>query len=439
LGGIYLSAGSVPEIEVALEVTSAEGTRTAKTITRPEYFYPHDIPGLKIQTVSDVASAIAKIDGDPATKFARVGAEFKRLDALWDIWDKGAILAENSPFVSALDEEARTLIEKHNVIVYAVFLRSAKIWGEFNDDVLRLRKGQRLIHGGLQLASDFMPQGDLSIIPLTSTIGYQANTHVVVHFTDGNPDMGRKVFQPELTHLGEQLSVRAVNIFKRYLTHLKPDTGAQVITPEKELYDWKREQESYRDKNPMTFSTEHGSVALISKPRQEQDVIALFHEFVGMSLIRGYKFLGTSQSDRYDSLFLVDYDSVEKFAYGYANRLGVSKDLANVGVSEPKVLEYKYSFDGLITDLDREEKFAKQIDLVVCWSVGNAYKERFYFEPLLVGDEGSARGLFGSTHQAYSAGAHGQPLFEVVVLEDLVAWLQDPVTEEARPKRKYRD
>lgn len=439
LGGIYLSAGGAPNIDVLIEVNSAEGTRTTKEISRPDYYYPHEIPGLKIQTVSDVSKAIEKIDGDTTTKFAKVGQEYKRLDALWDIWDKSQILAEESPFSSALTEEAKTLIEKHNVVVYAVFLRSAKIWGEFNDDVLRLRKGQRLIHGGLQLASDFMPQGDLSIIPLTSTIGYQANTHVVVHFTDGNPDMGRKVFQPELTELGEQLAVRAVNVFKRYLTHLKPDTGAQVITPEKELYDWKREQEQYRDKNPLAFSTGHGSVALISKPRQEQDVIALFHEFIGMSLVRGYKFLGTSQSDRYDSLFLWDYDSVPKFAFSKDNRLGVSKELAAIGVSEPKVLEYKYSFDGLITDLDREEKFAKQIDLVVCWSVGRSYRERFYFEPLLVGDEGSSRSFFGSTHQAYLAGSHGQPLFEVIVLEDLVSWLQDPASEEARQKGKYRD
>lgn len=439
LGGIYLSAGKTPSIEVVIEVISAEGTKTHKELSSPDYYYPHEIPGLKIQTVSDVAKAISKVEGDPATKFARVGAEYKRLDALWEIWDRDAILSEESPFVSALTEESRTLIEKHNVIVYAVFLRSAKIWGEFNDEVLKLRKGQRLVHGGLQLASDFMPQGDLSIIPLTSTIGYQANTHVVVHFTDGNPDMGRKIFQPELTELGEQLAVRAVNVFKRFLTHLKPDTGAQVITPEKELYDWKKAQEAYRDANPLAFSSDHGSVALISKPRQEQDVIALFHEFVGMGLIAGYKFLGTSQSDRYDSLFLLDYDSSENFAFGQKNRLGVSKDLSQVGLSEPKVLEYKYSFDGLITDLDREEKFAKQIDLVICWSVGASYKERFYFEPLLVGDEGSSRNFYGSTHQVFQTGSHGQPQFELIVLEDLVSWLQDPVSEEARQKRKYRD
>ncbi len=106
--------------------------------------------------------------------------------------DKEELLNENSYFATALDDGDRLLIERHNVIVYACFLRSAKIWGELHDEVFALRKGQKIIQGGLQLVTDFMVQGDLSIIPLTSTIGYQANSHVVVHFTDGNPDMGRR-------------------------------------------------------------------------------------------------------------------------------------------------------------------------------------------------------------------------------------------------------
>ena len=111
------------------------------------------------------------------------------------MWNKDNLLGDDSLFLSALPDPAqRLLIEKHRVAVYGAFLRSAKLWTEFNDDVLQLRKNVRIMHGGLQLASDGMVQGDLSVIPLTSTIGYQANSHVIVHFTDGDPDMGRKVF-----------------------------------------------------------------------------------------------------------------------------------------------------------------------------------------------------------------------------------------------------
>ena len=285
-----------------------------------------------------------------------------------------------------------------------------------------------------------MVQGDLSIIPLTSTIGYQANSHVVVHFTDGDPDMGRKVFQPELKHLSEVLAVRAVTTFKRFLQHLKPDTGAQTITPDRELHDWKREQESHRDRFPLAFSRDKARIALVSTPQQEQDVVALFHELVGANMLRGFRFFGTCQNDRYDSLFFMEYVGNDDVLFQtVSQRLGINRGYSLPYSTEPKVLEYKYSFDSLVDDLDKEEKFTKQIDLVVCWSVGTRYKSKFYLQPLLVGDEGSSRQIFGATHQAFATGSQGSPAFEVIVLEDLLNWLQDPTGEEARQKRAYRD
>lgn len=107
-------------------------------------------------------------------------------------------------------------------------------------------------------------------------------------------------------------------------------------------------------------------------------------------------------------------------------------------ITEPKVLEYKYSFDGLIDDFENEEKFAKQIDLVVCWTAGAAFRSKFYLQPLLVGDEGSSRLVFGATHQAFPTGSQ-EAAFELIVLEDLLKWLQDPASEEARQRLAYRD
>jgi hypothetical protein len=46
--------------------------------------------------------------------------------------------------------------------------------------------------------------------------------------------------------------------------------------------------------------------------------------------------------------------------------------------------------------------------------------------------------MFGATHQAFSTGSQ-DPAFEILVLEDLLNWLQDPSSEEARQKLAYRD
>ena len=251
--------------------------------------------------------------------------------------------------------------------------------------------------------------------------------------------MGRKTFQPELKNLADGLAVRVVSIFKRFLTHLRPDTGGQVITPDKQLHEWKRFQENHRDHAPLSFAHDAVRVALVSTPQQEQDAVALFHELIGAKVLRGFRFFGTSQSDRYDSLFFMEYSGEDKILYdSKANRLGVSRDYPLPYSTEPKVLEYKYSFESLVGDFEREEKFAKQIDLVVCWNVGTNYKSKYYLQSLLVGDEGSSRKIFGSTHQAFATG-QSVPDFEVVVLEDVLNWLRDAAGEEARQKRMYRD
>ncbi|HTV59965.1 MAG TPA: ATP-binding protein [Verrucomicrobiae bacterium] len=438
LGGVYLTTPPFrPRIHI--KVRSAEKSETVFETDRAEYFYPHEFPNLKVQSLRDLTKALDAIPGDARTKFTKLQGDYKRLDCVYDIWDKDEILRDESYFASALDDEKRLLIEKHNVIVYGCFLRSARLWSDLNDEVFLFRKGQRIIHGGLQLATDFMVQGDLSIIPLTSTIGYQANSHVVVHFTDGSPDLGRKVFQPELKDLAEDLSVRAVNTFKRFLQHLKPDTGPNVITPEKELHEWKRRQEDHRDRKPLSFAHDGTRISLVSTPQQEQDVIALFHELVGAGILRGYRFFSTSQNDRYDSLFFMEYTAEDKILFNAnTQRLGVNRGYKLPYSTEPKVLEYKYTFDTLVDDFENEEKFAKQIDVVVCWNSGSTYKSKFYLQPLLVGDEGSSREIYGSTHQAFATGSQ-EPSFEVLVLEDLLNWLQDPSGEEARQKLAYRD
>jgi hypothetical protein len=370
----------------------------------------------------------------------KLDASYKRLHCVYDIWGKEEILAEDSYFYTALSDEQKALIERHNTIVYAAFLHSAKLWTEFNDEILGLRKGQRIIHGGLQIASDFMTQGELFVIPLTSAIGYQANAHVIVHFTDGNPDMGRKVFQPELTKLAETLAVRCVNAFRRFLLYIRPDTGSQSITPDKEVHDWKRAQEEYRDRNPLSLTVGNKSIGLVSKPQQEQDAIALFHELIGAGLLKGFRFFGTSQSDRYDSVFFMNYLENDTVHFDTkSNRLGVNRSFNLPYTTEPKILEYKFKFDSLVADFEKEDKFAKHVDFVVCWSSGEQFKERFYLQSLLIGDEGSSRQIFGATHQVFSVGAQEHPIFELLVLEDLMAWLQDPAGEEARQKTRYRD
>ncbi|KNZ32353.1 MAG: hypothetical protein AD742_11195 [Methylibium sp. NZG] len=422
---------------VHIQVVDPDGVSTYETSSNAEYYYPHEITG-KVASLTDIKTALEKVPGDAATKFAKLGNEYKKLDCMYEVWDKKAILDDTSDFASVLDAEEAILVERHKVVVYAAFLSSSKQWSDFNDNVIGLRKGQRIMQGGLQLACDGMVQGDPLVIPLTSTIGYQANAHVVVHLTEGNPDMGRKVFQPELKRMAEKLAVRAVGLFKRHLQHRRPEAGPPNISASKQLHEWKKAQEAYRDRKPLDLTLNGMRLALVSEPQQEQDVVGLFHELLGVGLLKGYRIFATSQSETYDSLYELDYPDSPEYRYEQAIRpLGVAARYLGSS-TEPRVLEYKYDFDGLLDDIEQEVKSQSHIQLVVCWSVSRRYQDKFFFRSLLIGDEGSERVHFGATHQAF-AESSSEMVFEVLVLKDLLNFVADRAAEEARQKQYYKD
>ena len=85
----------------------------------------------------------------------------------------------------------KELIQKYSVEAYGYFTYSTSIWDELNDNKAKLRKGYRVLRGGLQLANNKMIQGEVIVIPLTSNIGYQNQTHIIIHFKDADPDLGR--------------------------------------------------------------------------------------------------------------------------------------------------------------------------------------------------------------------------------------------------------
>lgn len=438
MGAVYLKTPPF-QYAVNLTVIDVNGTTTTLNISSAEYYYPHEIPKIKVKDLDDVRKKLASIPGDPQTQQRKLGDDYKRLNCIFAIWGPEDILnTEGSLGAPSLTEQDKVQIHRHDVIMYAAFVDSTKLWDMFNDDILHLREGYRVLRGGLQMASDLMVQGELITIPLNKAIGYQNNTHVLIHFTNGNPDLGRKTFQPEHHELAEKLASQAVKALIKYRSLLRPDTGAVIMAPDKELHEWKKDQEKWREQHAITLGTIASTVALLSEPREEQDVIALYHELVGSGVITGLRFFGSTFNDRYDGLFEIDYpDDI---------RLRFEKEKCPLGIgtvvqlpyrSEPKVLEYKFDLDGLVEDFQKEEKFLKHVDLVVCWQATGEYQSLLELKSFLAGQSALDRVFFGSTHAAYRVAGGNEPEFEVVILKDLLNYLLDSAAEEARQKTLY--
>lgn len=158
-----------------------------------------------------------------------------------------------------LNQEMIDLIERYKITAYGFFGFSTTLWDQFNNNIAKLRKGTRILKGGLLLSNNYyMVQGDYIAIPLTSNIGYQNQSHIIIHFFGAEPDLGRKGFQPELKEIAEIIAIGIVNRLKKWKKKLKKDTGVTPsIAPQINLHNWIREQEKYEEKYPLKLNNPH--------------------------------------------------------------------------------------------------------------------------------------------------------------------------------------
>jgi hypothetical protein len=427
-------------ITFSLRVTDAQGNVTEILDHTAEYVFPHEhiTSCIDLDEILEVQrSRIAA--GQDASKLPD---KFRKLNGIYRF-------LSNEQILTLLESREPTLVElarKHRVTAYGFFCYSVKVWDQFNDDLLKLRKGQRILRGGLQLATDHMPQGDMLLIPLTSNLGYQAQAHVVVHLDDADPDLGRKGFQPELKSLGEEIAVAIVGVLKRWRANLKKDTGAapSIIT-EGNLYDWVEKQVQHEKSNPLRITNPNffipiNEISITAKPWSEQDVIVLFNQLIAGGIIRGIRLLATSQHEQYDSIyrFFVSEPMANHVFDKVTNPLGVQElSHAKEYLSRPYVLEYKYNVDALIHEFETEEKNERDINLVVAWDIGSEWKKRYNVTSLLDLSNIQHRLFHGLTH-IFTDENTGDTRFYGTILSELIAYLENVDEVQAYHKATYK-
>src|SRR5579862_506549 len=441
LGHINLDSSESGEITFDLKVIDAEGKSTHLDRQIAKYIYPHTAISGSINLRDVIGEQQKRIDkGLDASKLPD---RFKDQNAIYGVWDAAEI---SKSFQSAEEQEIRTIIERHSIQAYGFFCYSTKVWDHFNDKIARLRKGKRiLLRGGLQLASDGMPQGELLVIPLTSNIGYQNQCHVIVHFRNADPDLGRKGFQPELREAAEQISVAIVNNLKTWRHLLKKDSGAPPsIVDEGILDSWIQEQRQYEADNPLSLSNPNfllpmREIAITSKPQSEQDVIVLFNQLIAGGVIRGLKLMATSSHLKYDGIYRYSVkEPVENHIFDkQMNPLGVQNmQIQGPYTSKPYVLEYKHTVDALIQEFENQEKQEGDLNLAVAWDIGSEWKKRYSVTSLLDLENIQHRPFHGVTH-VFRDQTSGDIRFYGIILSELIEYLNNFDTSQVEQKSKY--
>jgi hypothetical protein len=277
-----------------------------------------------------------------------------------------------------------------------------------------------------------MPQGDLLTINLKKNIGYQNTTHIVVHFSDADPDLGRKGFQPELNDLAQKLSTAAVKDFTGWRHLLKSDDGSPAeIERRRDAYDWRVEQDAYEKNHPLVISRKDAFLPMMQPsmtciPQVEQDVVALFNQLLAGGVIRGIRLMASSQRNQYDGIYrqIISRPFPNHEFNIDSNPLGIQSSwLIKEIESEPLILEYKYTFQSLVEDIDKQEKDEKQINLVVAWTMGDTATMKYDVLSTLFLPNMQHRSFHGQTHEISSKGIH---VFDAIILDELIDYINDP-------------
>jgi hypothetical protein len=440
LGGVAYLNDDAGSIGFELTVVDKSGQKTVISDGQSLYMYPHTKIKASVD-LKEVRALQAKLlaSGKDASVLP---SKYSKLNGMYEFFSEEDIRGLRN---WAGDPQALAIVSEYQVEAYGYFAYSTSVWDQLNDVVAGLRKGYRVLRGGLQLANNRMIQGDLIVIPLTSNTGYQNQAHIVVHFKAADPDLGRKGFQPELKEAAELIAVAIVNRHKRWRNKLlKSDSGAKPdITKELELHEWIKQQEEHEKGNPLVIINKNffapiNEISITSVPQSEQDVIVLFNQLLAGGVIRGIKLLATNQIRQYDGVFKFSVkEPFENHVFDKElNPLGVEElHHASEHVSAPKILEYKFNLNGLMSEFENGEKNEKEIHLAVVWELGAEWKKKYEVISLLDLDNIHQRDFHGLTHVLDS----GTTKFYVIALKELVQYLNDVDGVQQYHKSTYTD
>lgn len=408
-------------IKVLIRVIDKDGIESIIEKQGIAYYWVHNECNKKAK-FSDIKAVERK-------SFDKHGASFKHpdkinnLDMIYETWTSDELL---SLLGKNLDQDEKQIFSAHKPTVSVEFGYTAKLWQRFNES-LGVRGSYRVMNSGIQMAANNMPQGETIQVPLTRNIGRQNQVHFLFHFKDYTPDLGRKGFHRELSDFAKEISRKITETqLSTVRARLKANTGvAPDLLREQKISEWKAEMLSHEKSKPLTISSPHfflptQKISITSAPTREQDVIALFNQLIAGGVIRGIRVMSTNERFTYDGLFKISFDlDGDKFIYSKdENPLGINAETAialNGITSEPKILEYKYSLDGLVEDLDTGDKNIKDISLSIVWSTGDLYKERFGITSLLIPENRDQRQYHGITHVLCDMES-GNKLLDLIVL-----------------------
>ena len=361
IGQILIKREPLVDIKFSLTVINSQGEKKLLNL-EASFLYPHDVDRNPSFRFLDVARYYEK---NP--ELSDIPIEYKRQDGIHLFWDTNRIRDE---YTEADLKKFQEQLDTYSPTLYAFVPYQGGVWGEMNN-ILSNSRARSHLSPGLVLAINRQRLADLFPIDATRYEAFSRNVLVVVHFDNARPDQGRKTVQDEVLDTAKAAANRVVQYLANQRAFLRP-TGETPSAQQREVelnrQDWEYNVRRHFESKPLHIPP----VTYGSEPLTEQDVVGLFHQFCALGVIPGIHFLATSQSQTYDSLVFFRCNSSEGNLHASKYTLGLAPSVIgehDTFETRNLTLEYKNNLDGLIDDIDDENrpKQYQHIDLCVCW------------------------------------------------------------------------
>ncbi|MCY3918926.1 MAG: ATP-binding protein [Chloroflexi bacterium] len=360
IGQVLIMREPLVEIEVSLTVIDSSGDESV--LVAPRFLFPHDVqrnPPFRFLDIGHYYESHPQVPDIPD--------EFKRQDGIFVFWDTEMI---RSHYGETEREKFRDQLDAYNPTLYAFVAYQGGVWGEMNE-LLAKSVVRSHLSPGLVLAINRQRLADVFPIGAKRYETFSHNVLVAVHFDNARPDQGRKTVQDEVLEAAKAAANQAVQYLASQRSFLRP-TGeipsAQQRQVERNKQDWEFNVRKHQERRPLDIPP----VTFGSEPLTEQDVVGLFHQLSALGVFPGIHILATSQTQTYDSLIFFKCDSNEQRLRASDSTLGLAPSVLGAGdmfETRNLTLEFKNNLDGLISDIDDENrpKQYQHIDVCVCW------------------------------------------------------------------------
>jgi hypothetical protein len=319
--------------------------------------------------------------------------------------------------------ELKEFAKKQAVTAYVCFADQKATFELLNSEFYKEAPGPgrktSVVGPGIQLATATMPVGKPLDVDLRYGTGNKNRIFAVVQFDEIKPDFGRKTFHSAVDNVAQAIISRVAKELVENRLYLVPHETPHGETPTEQEQELGALKALASERSALGLK----GLGLVTEPRYEQEVLALFVGLVSTNRLPGYELLACPGSSRkYDSIVNFSITKEENSRVNKEIRVGPEMFPAKTGqvAFKDQILEFKHAASELLFDFDGGIKRPKDIFMLVCWELGNADAfEQAGINCVRLTDHNEPAEIVGQTHLLeYNANR-----IHVLVLKDVITTL----------------